>query len=118
MKGPKGPALEIDDLRARGYAVHVTHRRNYYDAHLGRRAYKAATRHEAENLGFATYAVCPTGGSTEVSIYDAGLGVQVFGSAYCSDADNFNRRLGLRMALGRALSAFESHVRMLEGWAR
>lgn len=47
--------------------------------------------------------VSPMGGSTVVKLYNEDESVVVYGVADCNPKDHFNRKLGYRIALGRAL---------------
>jgi hypothetical protein len=70
--------LTVHDLRKRGFKVRVFHHR---DTCFG--------------------VVLQNGGVTHVTITDP-LGATREGFADCSPNDQFNRKLGLRIALGRA----------------
>lgn len=48
------------------------------------------------------YVILPRGGETMVRVFDDD-GTTVSGIARCSDKDNYNKRLGRTIALGRAL---------------
>lgn len=53
--------------------------------------------------------VKPTGGVTKVTLeFD---GVRAVGFAACSNEDNFNRRIGYQIALGRALKRLSSSLK-------
>jgi hypothetical protein len=84
-----------------GLAVRFTHRRFVPEA-VGAlvRADKLLTAREYRELGL-TPAV--KGGLTECELLDDADTVVAHGSALCSDHDNYNRRIGRDIALGRAL---------------
>lgn len=46
------------------------------------------------------------GGNTEVGIYNKQFNLLANGVAKCSKRDNYNRKLGLQIALGRAWKNF------------
>ena len=73
----------VHELRKRGFKVRVMHRRQYdnYSQHMR---------------------VLMNGGTTIVNVTDP-MGHTRTGEAICSVHDQFNRKLGLRIALGRAL---------------
>jgi hypothetical protein len=73
---------QIDEVEGKGYKVEITHER-YLDASSGD--------------------ISPRGGHTGVSIYDPNTDIIVAnGSAECSIHDNYNRKVGASIALGRA----------------
>lgn len=81
----------LDEAKAAGYIVDVEH-----------------CREESDFLG--EYNLLPIRGWTEVNLYTT-IGdrenpdekLVATGAAYCSAKDNFNRRLGVQIACGRAL---------------
>ena len=75
--------LTVQNLRKMGYKVKVWHSRNHT---------------ESGGLDFA-----PCGGMTEVAVYDMADQNSYFGVARCSLKDQYNRKLGVKIALGRAL---------------
>ena len=72
---------KVDDLRNLGYKVRVMHYRN------------------KDNNGN----IVPKGGKTVVTITDPSNGQTFQGLAKCSDKDGFNKRIGVAIAMGRAL---------------
>lgn len=102
----------IKDLRKLGYRVFVNHIRNF----------------EIESFDFeaCTFELeqkpTPCGGITEVGIYLPdpcdpaklpGIPV-VYSEAICSTKDNYHRKRGVKIALGRALSQLERKRRLEE----
>jgi hypothetical protein len=71
--------ITVGFLRKSGYKVAVIHQRNY------------------NNQGLKT----PKGGKTSV-IIDSPHGEHFEGIAVCCDSDNYNKKLGVRIALGRS----------------
>lgn len=71
----------VRTLRQKKYKVSVFHTRAYK---------KDGTPHEC-------------GGHTEVIIYDSNGNFLTDGKARCSDKDNYDKKRGVRIALGRAL---------------
>lgn len=82
MKNPT-----VQELRQSGYRVRVIHRRNYT---------------ERETFGGTTEVISEKGGSTQVDITTPD-GVNTTGYANCCSIDNYNRKIGVLIALGRAL---------------
>lgn len=74
--------MTVYDLRKNGYKVRVLHHR----------------KHDNRVLG----AVKAKGGMTVVQITTPD-GVDLEGSSKCSDKDLYNKRVGVQVALGRAL---------------
>lgn len=81
----------VHDLRKMGYTVKVRHNRRYDTKKMG---------------GFA---VSPKGGSTDVSVYFGDL--LIFSeSSHCCGNDNYDRKLGVKIALGRGLKSFTNEL--------
>ena len=79
----------IKDLRECGFTVYVNHH-----------------RYEEYNINWSIGdpgRVSPRGGSTRVEIKSEDGTLLCFGESHCSTIDNFNRKLGRNIALGRAL---------------
>lgn len=76
----------IQELRNAGYKVKVLHFRD--------RIFKS--RMDTSFTGYES----PKGGFTKV-IIDSPEGDHYEGEAYCSKKDNYNKKLGVRIALGR-----------------
>jgi len=74
-------------------AKFISHKRRYKDG----KQCRFLTKKMARTLGFLPINMLSKGGETEVEI-DGCIGV-----AKCSNADNFSRRLGVKIATGRAL---------------
>lgn len=79
--------LTVHDLRKMGYTVKVRHNREYQSI---------------RKMNSTKFSVKPKSGSTEVNIYEDG---NLVGNGYskCCGIDNYNRKLGVKIALGRAL---------------
>jgi len=88
----------IKQLRREGWKVKVNHYRNVEENRLMWKPYKI------RELGL-TFA--PHGGSTMIEL-EAPDGRRGNGTSLCSRCDNFNRRVGVLIALGRALDQMES----------
>jgi hypothetical protein len=93
--------MTIEELRNSGYKVKIFHNRLYNGYHAwqnGRRVY-----------GYTDGIIGPDtkGGSTEV-IIQTPTGERLHGIAICSTEDNYNKKLGVKIAFGRALYANES----------
>jgi hypothetical protein len=78
----------VKQLRQSGYKVRVLHTRNY----------KLTKRVDGDSKE-----LCAKGGITTIEITTPN-GKNVTGVAHCSDCDSYNKRLGVRIAVGRALS--------------
>ena len=82
--------LSVHELRQRGFKVQVRHHRCY---------------EEPNQFGKAV--LSSKGGATEILVSyppQEGVGpLSVVGVAECSPKENFNRKRGVRIALGRAL---------------
>jgi len=77
--------LTVHDLRKQGYRVTVIH-----------------NRHMSSPNYFGKTILKTKGGLTEVVI-ESNEQVMCRGHAVCSDKDDYNKKLGVRIALGRAL---------------
>lgn len=85
--------LSIKNLRQRGWKVRVLHERNYF---LRNRLDGNSTE------------VCARGGRTEIQLTSPDKKINVSAKSICSDEDNFNRKVGNSIALGRAWKKYES----------
>ena len=79
--------LSIKNLRRRGWKVRVLHSRNYF-----LRSKFDGTSSE----------VGAKGGVTEIQLTSPDKQINVSGKAVCSDEDNYDRKIGNSIALGRA----------------
>ena len=79
--------LSIKNLRQSGWKVRVLHERNYF---LRNRLDGNSTE------------VCARGGRTEIQLTSPDKKINVSAKAICSEEDNFNRKIGNAIALGRA----------------
>ncbi len=82
----------IRELRQQGYKVRVLHARHT-------RALKSLFSDKFE--------LSPCGGSTTIELTTPDKSKTVFGKSVCSLEDNFNRKVGNSIALGRALKQLE-----------
>ena len=107
------PGAQIDRLREQGYTVRVSHRRPVElptPWQFDWPAVNGATRAELAELreaGWPEAAFAPKGGRTDVEIISPN-GAAFHGNAVCSESDSFNRRLGLQIALGRAVKQMQT----------
>lgn len=123
----------VESLRKNGYSVRITHYRDYnlvrvYDEkseeyivvddiyNIDLDLLEEATgKNVADMTGVAQHQlpkslhkyVTTHGGVTTAEI-TAPDGTEVFGKAECSVSDNFNRRLGVKLALKRALQQLKN----------
>lgn len=83
----------IKQLRQRGYKIRVLH-----------------TRHQnpVQKLMGKAFELSPHGGSTTIELTTPDKQYNVFGKSVCSLEDNFNRKVGNSIALGRALKQLET----------
>jgi hypothetical protein len=82
-------SLTIKQLRQTGYKVRVLHTRNY-------KIVKKMDGFYEELLA--------KGGSTTIEITTPDRAITVSSTSVCSEVDNFDRKLGNSIALGRALT--------------
>lgn len=78
--------MTVKQLRNMGYKVRVLHYREYI---------------ETQSFGGIREYLSPKGGSTQV-IIDSPNGEHFIGEAICSKKENYNKKLGVRIALGRS----------------
>jgi hypothetical protein len=83
---------KIEDLRKTGFKVRVLHQRNYVRRH--------------PNKMDMSVTLSGKGGYTKIEITTPSNKI-VVGEAHCNVLDNFNRKLGNKIALGRALKLLE-----------
>lgn len=88
--------MTIQELRNKGYKVRVLHNRLYNGYHK----WQVGSR-PSSNLGYGPIDPDPKGGSTEIVI-DSPTGRHYQGLAICSKKDNYNKKLGVKIALGRS----------------
>jgi hypothetical protein len=82
--------MTVKELRSIGFKVRVLHFR------------KPSTKFRINGEKFEDYSTpSPKGGATKVVI-DSPDGQHFEGKAKCSDDDNYDKKLGIRIALGRA----------------
>lgn len=120
----------IDDLKKAGYKVFITHRRiweqdvrwvtkNVFKSEFDWDGHSVMVPHRRTPLRSFKEAVdlwgrdnltppVPYGGETTVTITHPD-GTELEGKAPCSMMDRFNRRLGLYMALGRAIKLLKQY---------
>ena len=92
-------ALTVKDLRQQGNKVRVTHRRKYYDP-INKRNFLLSD-HEFDTLHFENKLIKnQRGGSTTIEVTTQ-EGTNHVGFALCSKHDNFCKKTGVYVALGR-----------------
>lgn len=96
---------KIKELEDKGYTVKVSHRRPL----LYHPEDEMFTRYDLKALSLKGDAFNPRGGHTRVTIIDVDATVAE-GLSYCSRKDNYSRRRGLQIALGRALKELDEPV--------
>ncbi len=87
--------MTIKNLRQQGYKVRVMHKRLY--------------KHVYENRT----ELLARGGSTTIELTTPDKSLTAFGTSVCSTEDNFNKRTGNAIALGRALQILENKKDLL-----
>ena len=96
--------MSINELRLKGYRVRVTHFR--FEQWLDRYS-TIVLRHQGEIKDgielMLPVRFWPFGGETHVEIICPD-GSRLYGEAKCSMKDNYNKKLGVKIALGRALA--------------
>ena len=87
----------IHDLQTEGWNVEIHHKRNT--------VYKLDENRSQFNSTLAQKEVSPKGGYTAAFLEKDGM--RFVGEAVCSKQDNYNRKIGAQIALGRALKKIE-----------
>lgn len=87
MNTQNNQKLSIKNLRQSGWKVRVLHQRNYF---------------LRDKMDGTSSEVCAKGGNTEIQLTCPDKKFNVSGVAVCSDEDNYNRKVGNSIALGRA----------------
>jgi hypothetical protein len=90
---------QIEKLETDGFEVEIQHLRFPYDD-KGKIGPCLMTTQEAKKDDFD---LCPIGGRTVALISTKDGIVTASGTAHCSFEDNYNRKLGATIALGRAV---------------
>lgn len=98
--------MSIDELRNKGYKIRIIHYRTYLSNCLTDNNNKRVlSRFEAEKEGIfnSLYGPQSFGGMTKVELRSPD-GTEVTGESMCSMKDQFSRRFGRDIAIGRALA--------------
>lgn len=103
--------MTVEQLRKSGYKVRVIHQRfnDYHTLDMP----ELMSRFEASNYNIG-WNPLPVGGKTIVEVTHPD-GTFSTGVSLCSIQDNFNRKHGVKVALGRALSGKDVTV---QGWTK
>lgn len=88
--------MTVQELRNRGYKVRVLHNRLYHGYHKWQVGSRPTSGYAGSHID-----PDPKGGSTEVVI-DSPNGEHFQGLAICSKKENYNKKMGVRIALGRS----------------
>jgi hypothetical protein len=91
-----GENMTIQQLRNSGYKVRVLHNRLYN----GYYKWQVGSKPNQSVHGYAPIDPDTKGGSTQIVI-DSPHGNHYEGLAICSKKENYNKKLGVRIALGR-----------------
>lgn len=97
--------VTVEQLRNQGLKVYVRHGR-YYD--VNNHLVGPFTRMQAEQ-SHMDRTIFPRGGVTDVEIYSPEGELLTAGHAVCSLNDQYSKRLGRQIAMGRALSQLPLH---------
>jgi len=89
--------MTVQQLRNWGYKVRVLHNRLYNGYHK----WQLGSRPTISNYSYGPIYPDPKGGSTEIVI-DSPSGQHYHGLAICSKKENYNKKMGVRIALGRS----------------
>jgi hypothetical protein len=87
MKEETNSTLSIKNLRRRGWKVRVMHSRHYF---------------LKDRLNGSSTEISARGGITIIQITSPDKTINASGKAVCSDQDNYDRKVGNAIALGRA----------------
>jgi hypothetical protein len=87
MKEETNSTLSIKNLRRRGWKVRVMHSRHYF---------------LKDRLNGSSTEISARGGITIIEITSPDKTINASGKAVCSDQDNYDRKVGNAIALGRA----------------
>jgi hypothetical protein len=87
--------LSIKNLRRRGWKVRVLQQRNYF---------------LRDRFDGTSSEVSAKGGRTEIQLTSPDKAVNVSGVAACSEEDNYDRKVGNAIALGRAWKEAEKMI--------
>lgn len=87
--------LSIKNLRRRGWKVRVMHSRHYF---------------LKDRLNGASTEISAKGGITLIEITSPDKTINASGKAVCSDEDNYDRKVGNAIALGRAWKEAEKVI--------
>ena len=103
--------MTIDEARAQGWRIRVRHERPVVPGACSPSGWELGddrllTRAELNETGLGPSAWLPAGGRTAVRV-ETSDGCVAEGVAECSPRDNYCRRLGREIALGRALKELE-----------
>ena len=101
--------MTIQQLRNSGYKVKVLHNRLYN----GYYKWQVGSKPNQSIRGYAPIDPDTKGGSTQIVI-DSPSGEHYEGLAICSKKENYNKRLGVRIALGRCNIEKSFYVRAEE----
>lgn len=89
---------------------------NYTIKQLRQNKYKVRVMHSRLNecvkkIGGDYFQIASRGGSTTIEVTTPDKQITVTGKSVCSLEDNFNRRVGNEIALGRALQQLPEHFK-------
>lgn len=107
----------VEVLRQNGYKVRVQHKRAFKGLTdvMTRGKFEEVKTSEAQDWAYQNW-VSPKGGETVVQITTP-TGENLEGVARCSKSDPYNRKKGLLIALGRALSGTSTRQAVLSNRA-
>jgi len=102
------PLPTVYELRKQGWKVKVGHHRNLYvyNPMTGKKTGKynvLLSTWKEENNGMF---LASNGGKTIVSIKVPNVDSEFVGEVYCSESEKYNKSIGLKKALARALASY------------
>lgn len=97
----------IYELRKKGWKVRVGHHRIYYrfDPRTGKKSWESFLREEKDQH-HPDWFLDAKGGITSIQIKCPEYTDELVGYAVCSMQEHYNKKVGIKKALARALSVF------------
>ena len=103
----------VHELRSKGWKVKVGHHRNLhkYNPQTGKKSgryYVILSEWKNDNVG--NYFLSANGGKTTVSIKLPDSDTEYLGEVYCSEQERYNKSIGLKKAIARALALSDKAI--------
>lgn len=111
------PLPTVHELRKQGWKVKVGHHRNLhaYNPMTGKKSGKYNVLLSSWKEEYSDMFITPNGGKTVVSIKVPNLDTEFVGEVYCSESEKYNKSIGLKKALARALASYYKTVKNNNG---